>query len=156
MYTFHLEAAADVAALQPDSAHPSVTELARAVRAAGMHVGVALKPQTPVELVVPYVEAGLVDMVLVLTVNPGFGGQRFMGGDVIGKCAALRRRFPALHIQVDGGVAPSTIDEVAAAGANVIVAGSAVFGAERPGEVMAALRGSVDRAAGGGAEAAAK
>jgi ribulose-phosphate 3-epimerase len=71
-----------------------------------------------------------------------------MGGPVVGKCAALRRRFPALHIQVDGGVAPATIDEVAAAGANVIVAGSAVFGAESPGGVMAALRASVDRAAG--------
>ena len=112
-----------------------------------MHVGVALKPATPVELVFPYVEAGLVDMVLVLTVEPGFGGQKFMGGAVVGKCAPLRRRFPSLHIQVDGGLAPATVDEAAAAGANVVVAGSAVFGADKPGQVIAALRASVDRAA---------
>ncbi|GBF91932.1 ribulose-phosphate 3-epimerase [Raphidocelis subcapitata] len=147
MFTFHLEAAADPAALSAAEAHPAVADVARAVRAAGMEVGIALKPETAVELVMPYVEAGLVDMVLILTVNPGFGGQKFMGGDVVGKCAPLRRAHPGLHIQVDGGVAPSTIDEVAAAGANVIVAGSAVFGAERPGEVIAALRASVDGAA---------
>jgi ribulose-phosphate 3-epimerase len=97
--------------------------------------------------------APILRQVLILTVNPGFGGQKFMGDDVVGKCAPLRSAFPRLHIQVDGGVAPSTIDEVAAAGANVIVAGSAVFGAERPGDVIAALRASVDAAAGRGAGA---
>ncbi|KAI8473494.1 MAG: Ribulose-phosphate 3-epimerase-like protein [Monoraphidium minutum] len=149
MFTFHLEAVADVAGLAADSAHPAVVELAQAVRAAGMQAGIALKPATPVELVFPYVEAGLLDLVLILTVNPGFGGQKFMA-DAAAKCAPLRRRFPGLHIEVDGGVAPSTVDAVAAAGANVIVAGSAVFCADKPGDVIAALRASVEAAAGGG------
>lgn len=63
MYTFHLEAVADPAALSAGAAHPDVCALAAAVRAAGMQVGIALKPQTPAELAAPYVEAGLVDMV---------------------------------------------------------------------------------------------
>lgn len=64
MYTFHLEAAADdPSALSPDAADPGVLDLCRGVRAAHMHVGLALRPSTPAELVVPYVEAGVVDMV---------------------------------------------------------------------------------------------
>lgn len=149
MFCFHLEApvGGDLSRLSASSPHDAVAAVCRAARGAGMHAGLAIKPGTPAELAGPYVEAGLVDMVLVLTVEPGFGGQKFMGGPVVGKCASLRRRFPGLHIQVDGGVAPSTVDEAAAAGANVLVAGSAVFGAAEPGGVIAALRASVDRAA---------
>lgn len=146
MYTFHLEALADPSELSADVAHPRVVEVAKAVRDAGMQAGIALKPQTPVELVYPYVQAGLLDMVLILTVNPGFGGQKFME-DAVVKCTPLRQKFPGLHIQVDGGVAPSTVDKASAAGANVLVAGSAVFGAKQPGGVMSYLRDSVNRAA---------
>lgn len=82
-------------------------------------------------------------MVLVMTVEPGFGGQKFMA-DQLPKVTALRTRYPDLNIEVDGGLGPGTIDDAADAGANVIVAGSAVFGASDPGEVIRVLRGAVD------------
>jgi ribulose-phosphate 3-epimerase len=82
-------------------------------------------------------------MVLVMTVEPGFGGQSFMASE-LPKVAALRARYPDLPIEVDGGLSEKTIDEAAEAGANVIVAGSAVFGAKDPGEVIKKLREAVD------------
>jgi ribulose-phosphate 3-epimerase len=82
-------------------------------------------------------------MVLVMTVEPGFGGQSFMASQ-LPKVAALRARYPDLPIEVDGGLSEKTIDEAAEAGANVIVAGSAVFGAKDPGEVIKKLREAVD------------
>ncbi|GIL66449.1 hypothetical protein Vafri_19961 [Volvox africanus] len=154
MVTFHLEAAAgpgpdDWHSLRPDEAHPAVVDMCHGVRAAGLHVGLALRPATPVELAMPYIEQGLVDMVLVMTVEPGFGGQSFMP-DKAAKAAVLRKKFPDLLIEVDGGLAPSTIDRAAAAGANVIVAGSAIFGAADPGAVIRQLRESVTAAAASG------
>lgn len=82
-------------------------------------------------------------MVLVMTVNPGFGGQKFMASE-LPKVQELRKRYPDLNIEVDGGLGPGTIDQAADAGANVIVAGSAVFGAKDPSEVIATLRKSID------------
>ena len=81
-----------------------------------------------------------------MTVEPGFGGQSFMP-DCMPKVKALRDKFPALNIQVDGGLAPKTIAQAAEAGANVIVAGSAVFGAPSPGDAIKELRAAVDKAA---------
>ncbi|GFR46688.1 hypothetical protein Agub_g8306 [Astrephomene gubernaculifera] len=154
MYCFHLEAAAAAAgedgkespALSPSEPHPAVRDLCTTVRQTDMHVGLALKPGTPVDLVVPYVREGLVDMVLIMTVEPGFGGQSYMPG-AADKAAVLRREFPDFNIQVDGGLAPATIAHAAAGGANVIVAGSAVFGAADPAAVMSQLRGAVTTAA---------
>ena len=83
-------------------------------------------------------------MVLVMTVHPGFGGQSFMASE-LPKVTTLRKRYPALHIEVDGGLSEKTVDKAAEAGANVIVAGSAVFGAESPAEVIRALRESVEK-----------
>jgi ribulose-phosphate 3-epimerase len=83
-------------------------------------------------------------MVLVMTVEPGFGGQSFMASE-LPKVAALRERFPSLYIEVDGGVSEKTIDQAADAGANVIVSGSAVFGAENPARVVRALRDAVEK-----------
>lgn len=82
-------------------------------------------------------------MVLVMTVEPGFGGQKFMASE-LPKVEALRKRYPELNIEVDGGLGPGTIDQAADAGANVIVAGSAVFGAQSPADVIALLRASVN------------
>lgn len=82
-------------------------------------------------------------MVLVMTVEPGFGGQKFQP-EMMPKVRALRERYPGLDIQVDGGLAPSTIDAAAESGANVIVAGSAVFGAPDPAAAIQALRRAVD------------
>lgn len=112
------------------------------VRKAGMKVGLALKPKTPLSDALPYIEAGLVDMLLVMTVEPGFGGQSFMA-EMMPKVKEARLKFPSLDIQVDGGLAPSTIDIAAQAGANVIVAGSAVYGAKDPKSVIQLLRDSV-------------
>lgn len=83
-------------------------------------------------------------MVLVMTVHPGFGGQKFMASE-LPKVKALRERYPDLNIEVDGGLGPSTIDQAADAGANVIVAGSAVFGASDPAQVIQTLRAAVDK-----------
>ena len=83
-------------------------------------------------------------MVLVMTVHPGFGGQKFMASE-LPKVKALRERYPELNIEVDGGLGEGTIDQAAAAGANVIVAGSAVFGAKDPADVISKLREAVDK-----------
>jgi ribulose-phosphate 3-epimerase len=82
-------------------------------------------------------------MVLVMTVEPGFGGQSFMASE-LPKVTALRKKYPELPIEVDGGLSEKTIDLAADAGANVIVAGSAVFGAKDPAEVIKKLRDAVE------------
>jgi ribulose-phosphate 3-epimerase len=82
-------------------------------------------------------------MVLVMTVHPGFGGQKFMASE-LPKVAALRSKYPELNIEVDGGLGPGTIEQAAKAGANVIVAGSAVFGAKDPADVIAQLKEAVE------------
>lgn len=115
-YTFHIEAAGE--------AEGAALEVCKAVRAAGMKVGVALKPGTPFAALANIV--ALVDMVLVMTVEPGFGGQSFML-NMMPKVLEIRTEHPALDIQVDGGLGPSTVDAAAKAGANMIVAGSSVF-----------------------------
>ncbi|GBF92749.1 carbohydrate kinase [Raphidocelis subcapitata] len=109
-----------------------------AIRERGLRAAIALAPATPLEAVMPLVEAGDVDMVLCMTVECGFGGQRFQEG-VLAKVAALRAAAPSLQIQVDGGINADTARAAAAAGANAVVAGTAVFGA--PGGVEAALAG---------------
>jgi ribulose-phosphate 3-epimerase len=83
-------------------------------------------------------------MVLIMTVEPGFGGQKFMASE-LPKVSALRKRYPDLDIEVDGGLGPATIDQAADAGANVIVAGSAVFGAKDPSDVIRQLKEAVER-----------
>lgn len=83
-------------------------------------------------------------MVLVMTVYPGFGGQKFMASE-LPKVQALRERYPDLNIEVDGGLGLGTVDQAAEAGANVIVAGSAVFGAQDPADVIAKLREAVNK-----------
>lgn len=133
-YCFHVEALAG-----DPLDFPALCAL---IRGAGMEVGVAIKPGTPASAVLDFVS--LVDMVLVMTVEPGFGGQKFMP-HCLPKVLELRTKFPGLDIEVDGGLSPSTVDAAAAAGANIIVAGSACFkpGANRP-EVVATLRRSVE------------
>ena len=123
-FTFHIEVEDDIG------------EVIAAVKENGMKVGLALKPGTPVERVLPFVSS--LDQVLIMTVEPGFGGQNFMS-DMMPKVAFLRESFPSLNIQVDGGLAADTIDTAAAAGANMIVAGSAVFKGV-PKDVIESLR----------------
>ncbi|KVI02427.1 Aldolase-type TIM barrel [Cynara cardunculus var. scolymus] len=114
-------------------------ELVHQIKAKGMRPGVALKPGTPIEEVYSLLQGEhRVEMVLVMTVEPGFGGQKFMS-EMMNKVRTLREKFPTLDIEVR----PSTIDDASRAGANCIVAGSSVFGAADPAEVISLLRKSV-------------
>ena len=88
-----------------------------------IQVGVGVKPGSSVDTVLEWVDSKLVDMVLIMTVEPGFGGQKFMA-DMMCKVKMLREKYPHLDIEVDGGVGPSTIDQCASAGANMIVSGT--------------------------------
>ena len=98
------------------------------IHAKGKRAGIVLKPKTPAEAALPFLEA--VDLILVMTVEPGFGGQKFMA-EQMPKVETLRRwidaRNPACELEVDGGVDPVTCKSCIAAGANVLVAGSAVY-----------------------------
>jgi ribulose-phosphate 3-epimerase len=127
--TFHVEAAGDA------------VRTARAIQAAGALAGLAVKPGTPIE---PYLEVlTAFDTLLVMTVEPGFGGQEFMS-EVLPKVRAARERVESGHlrlfIEVDGGITADTIEAAAEAGADVFVAGSSVYGAENPGKAVEALR----------------
>jgi ribulose-phosphate 3-epimerase len=117
--------------------HRSVAQ----IREAGARASVALNPATPASSVEPVL--GDVDQVLVMTVNPGFGGQKFIES-TLPKIETLRRwideRELVVDLEVDGGVGPETIARVARAGANVFVAGTAVFGAPDRAAAIAALR----------------
>ncbi len=133
--TFHVEAAA------------APVRLARELRAAGARAGMGLKPATPIE---PYEDLlPELDMVLVMTVEPGFGGQAFL--DLCLPKIRRTRDLVARHgldvwLQVDGGVSLETIERCAEAGADVFVAGSAVFGADDPNTMIESLRSAAEAA----------
>jgi ribulose-phosphate 3-epimerase len=133
--TFHLEAATDPVAL------------ARRLRAIGARAGVAVKPGTPVDGLLDLLPE--FDQVLVMTVEPGFGGQSFMP-ETMPKLRALsaeaRRQGSSVWLQVDGGIGESTIAQAAAAGADTFVAGSAVFGADDPEAAIRGLRAAAAEA----------
>jgi ribulose-phosphate 3-epimerase len=134
--TFHAEAAR------------APVKLARDLRAAGARAGLALRPSTPVE---PYADLlPELDMVLLMTVEPGFGGQGFLDL-VLPKIRRARALIAAsgaqVWLQVDGGISAATIERAAEAGADVFVAGSAVYGAADPGEAVHALRAQAEKAA---------
>ena len=118
------EAGADILTAHVE-AGPHVHRTLQAIRAAGAKAGVALNPGTPAEAAAPLLDVA--DLVCVMTVNPGFGGQRFL--DMTGKIARLRALIGdrPVHVQVDGGIDAATAPVVVAAGADVLVAGSAVF-----------------------------
>ena len=124
------------------------TVLAEA-RALGMRVGIAINPDSPFEAVDPYLEA--VDLVLCMTVFPGFGGQSFMS-DVLPKIRQVRQAIDErgldVDLEVDGGIDATTTPLVTAAGANVLVAGSAIFGASDPAAAALEIRDAVVPTAG--------
>lgn len=134
--TFHAEAA-----IAP-------IKLARQLRSNGAQAGMALRPATPVEPYLDLLAGGELDLLLVMTVEPGFGGQAFLEVTLpkIRRAAeALRGSQVPVALQVDGGITEETIARAAEAGADVFVAGSAVYGAEDPAEAIAALRRSAAR-----------
>ncbi|XP_035787723.1 ribulose-phosphate 3-epimerase-like [Anopheles albimanus] len=130
-YTFHVEPVLHM-----------VQDVCRKVREAGMKVGLAIKPGTAVETIQNYIADA--DMVLIMTVEPGFGGQMFMA-DMLPKVQFLRNNYPLLNIEVDGGVSLATIDSCAKAGANMIVSGTAIIRANDQGAVIRELRNSLLR-----------
>ena len=138
--TFHIEAAR------------APVRLARELRSHGARAGLGLRPATPIE---PYADLlPEFDMVLLMTVEPGFGGQAFLDvclPKIARTRALLDRHGGDLWLQVDGGISVETVGRCAEAGADMFVAGSAVFGADDPDSSVAELRARATRAAGSGA-----
>jgi ribulose-phosphate 3-epimerase len=133
--TFHVE-------LCPDDA--AARAIAQRFRAVGVpKVGIALNPDTPVERVLGVLDA--VDLVLVMSVFPGFGGQKFMP-EVLEKTRRLRALGYAGHVEMDGGLNPETLPRCAAAGADVLVAGSAIYGVADRKRRIAELRAAGEAA----------
>jgi len=139
------KAGADGMTVHVEACGKETENVLKKIKAAGMHCGAVLNPDTPIERVFPYVE--LSDMILVMSVFPGWGGQKFIP-ESLQRLEALRNYCikigrPDFDIEVDGGVSEKNIKEVIAAGANVIVAGSAVFRSPSPKETIARLRGEL-------------
>lgn len=136
------KAGADLLSVHLEADHPArIADALRAMEANGVKKAVALRPITSARAVLPYLEG--LDMVLVMTVEPGFGGQRFMASqlDTVREVRALIDRYnPACELEVDGGVGPANAKTVMEAGATVLVAGSAVYGAEDPSRAIEDLR----------------
>jgi ribulose-phosphate 3-epimerase len=130
LITIHYEACEDVAATL------------KMIRSLGKRAALSVKPKTPIEAVYPYLS--LCDMILIMTVEPGFGGQSFMH-DMLSKVEQLRKKIDdeglCIDIQVDGGVNAETARLCREAGANILVAGSAVFRAEDKASIVAQLKG---------------
>jgi ribulose-phosphate 3-epimerase len=131
--TFHVEAAR------------KPLMVARDIRKAGARAGVAVKPGTPLSVIDGLIPS--IDMILVMTVEPGFGGQAFMT-EMLPKIQQARRLADAadvdIWVQVDGGIGPDTIEQCAAAGADVFVAGSSVYRSEDPALMVEQLRDSAE------------
>ena len=124
--TFHIEAV------------PEPTRLLQRIRAAGRQAGLAINPGTPAERIMPFVAD--CDLVLVMSVEPGFGGQKFMP-QMLDKARSLKPKLPAQTLlSIDGGIAAPTIGSAAAAGCQVFVAGSAIFDEPDYGAAMSNLR----------------
>ena len=137
------DAGADIVTVHVEADTPENTALAlEKIHAKGKRAGVVLRPKTPAGAARPYLKA--CDMILVMTVEPGFGGQKFMA-DMMPKLRTLRdwidQENPACELEVDGGVDPVTAKVVIENGANVLVAGSAVYGAADIPSRIAELRG---------------
>ncbi len=137
------EAGADIITVHPE-AGPHVHRTLQLIRSLGKKPGVVLNPGTPIDAIDNVID--LVDLVLIMTVNPGFGGQNFIESQIAKIDAAAGRIANAgrpIMLEVDGGITPNTARQAVAAGANVLVAGTAVFkgGAESYAANIAALRG---------------
>ena len=137
------KAGADLLSVHLEADHPTrIAEALRVMEACGVKKAVALRPITKAEAILPYIEQ--LDLVLVMTVEPGFGGQAFMESqlETIRQVRAVIEKYnPACELEVDGGISPSTAPLVVEAGANVLVAGSAVYGARDIPAAIQALRG---------------
>lgn len=130
LVSFHVEAESGVAGAL------------NAIKAAGAQCGLAIKPDTPVDALAPYVSS--LDLIVIMSVYPGFGGQKFIDGSLerIARAKRLRDELaPSALIEVDGGVTIENAEDIAKAGADILVAGNAVFGAADRRAAIKALRG---------------
>ena len=138
--TRFIAAGADLITVHVEAEH-EVAQTLRRIRTAGLHAGLALNPATPLSAAEPFLDQ--IDLLLCMTVVPGLGGQSFMP-EVLGKIAAAARirqeNNLSFHIEVDGGINAVTTARCAAAGANVMVAGSATFRAPDMAAAIAAMR----------------
>lgn len=141
-----IKAGADLISVHEES-DGSTAEAVDMINSAGIKSCVALKPATPAEAVFPYLDR--LDAVLVMTVEPGFGGQSFMA-DMMPKVKKIRseiiRRGLNVDIEVDGGITDKTVAEAAKAGANMFVAGSYFFGASDKVKAVALLKNAAEKA----------
>lgn len=137
-----VRAGADIVVFHVEADEPEQIQLALdTVKRLDKRVGLSLKPKTPPEVLYPYLAQ--LDLILVMTVEPGFGGQAFMEGQ-LEKIRWIREQLdrvnPGCELEVDGGITPETGRRCTAAGANVLVAGSSIFGQADRGEAIACLR----------------
>lgn len=136
------QAGADLLSVHLEADHPArIADALHAMEQNGVKKAVALRPITSAKAILPYSEQ--LDMVLVMTVEPGFGGQRFMESqlDTIREVRAIIDKYnPGCELEVDGGVGPANARTVVEAGATVLVAGSAVYGAEDPAKAIEMLK----------------
>ena len=138
-----VRAGADTISIHVESNCDTVDAL-RKIRACGARAGITLNPKTPVEEVFDVVEAGLADEVLVMSVEPGFGGQAYMA-EVETKLLVLRRRWPDLDLAIDGGIDNQSVRGASANGANLIVSGSHLFNQPALEEAISTLRSEAEK-----------
>lgn len=140
-----VSAGADIITIHQESTKNPI-EVIRSIRQKGKKAAISVKPNTPVETIFPYLEE--LDMVLIMTVEPGFGGQKLISS-TLPKIKALREYIISkglnIDIEVDGGIGPDNIGLVTAQGANVIVAGSAIFKTQDYGATIQKMRAEADK-----------
>jgi len=124
-----------------------VEDTLRKIRSLGCKAGITVNPPTPVNSIFQCLEKGLVDEILIMSVNPGFGGQKYIA-DAENKVAEIRRRFPEMLISIDGGIDLETVKPAAAHGANLFVAGTSLFKAPDMKAAIAQMRANAETAYG--------
>ncbi len=139
-----IDAGADIISVHPESG-PHLHRTLQTIKAAGCKAGVVLNPATPISMLDDVID--MLDLILVMTVNPGFGGQSFI--PLLEKIARVRQKITlsgrAIDLQLDGGITPETAPDAVAAGADVLVAGTAIFGKGQANyaSIIQQLRGGV-------------
>lgn len=122
-----------------------VEDTLKKIRDLGCRPGITVNPPTPVDSIFQTLEKGLVEEVLVMSVNPGFGGQSYIA-EVESKVAEVRRRYPEMLISIDGGIGQETVKPAAAHGANLFVAGTSLFKAPDMKDAIAQMRTTAETA----------
>lgn len=131
------DSGADIVTFHPDASKDTRRTI-ELIKNKGKKVGLVLSPDKGLDLVLPYID--LIDMVLIMGVFPGFGGQKFIP-EVLDKVRTLRKLYPEIDIELDGGVNEQNAQEIVSAGVNILVAGSAIFNAPDPKQALENIKG---------------